>query len=223
MHPEELTILGLAVGASLLAIAVSLVAETFARRAQGIVMVASGVLLLGAVILHLGPEIIGHGLAGLVAIAIGALVGGSLELVSRSVSLSRNAVGAKAVARTALLALAVHSTIDGAVYAIPFAHDHNSGVAAGLGLVLHEAPEGAIALMLALQAGWSRLPAILVAALASSATTVVGWAAGAAIGGAAADHIEMLFAASAGLLAYSGVRLIMVGLRRSALKTENAG
>lgn len=222
MRPEELTIIGLAVGASLLAIAVSLVAESFARRAQGVVMIASGALLIGAVVLHLGPEIIVHGLPGMIAIAVGAMIGGGLEIASRSISLSRSAVGAKAVSRTALLALAVHSTIDGAVYAIPFAHDHGSGMAAGLGLVLHEAPEGAIALMLALQAGWSRIPAVALAALASSATTVVGWAAGAAIGEAAADHIEMLFAGSAGLLAYSGVRLIMVGLRRNSAQANSA-
>lgn len=214
MQAEEVLVLALAVGASILAIALGLTAESFVRRAQGLVMLVSGALLVGATVFHLAPEAVALGAAGVGALVAGVVAGAGLELAGRGVSAARAPGGGAVIARTALIALAAHSTLDGAVYSIAFEHDGVSGLLVGLGLVAHEAPEGAVALMLALEGGWTRWRAAWVAVGASSATTVLGWGLGVLVGATAHQHIELLFAGSAGLVAYSGVRLVMVGLRQ---------
>jgi zinc and cadmium transporter len=214
MLPEEIFVVGLAVGVSLLAIVVSLVAADFVRRASGLVVLVAGVLLVAVTLFHLAPEAAKLGSVGIWALGVGAVIGGGLELAGRWLAKDRSSSGGQTVARMALLALAVHSTIDGGVYAVTFSHGEVSGLLVGLGLVLHEAPEGAIALVLALQTGWSRWQAIGAAILASSLTTPLGWVGGSLAGAAAHGEIETLFAGSAGLLAYSGVRLIASALRR---------
>lgn len=214
MQAEELLVLALAVGASILAIALGLTAESFVRRAKGMVMLISGVLLVGATVFHLAPEAAALGPAGVGALVAGAVAGAMLEFAGRSASVVQAPGGGAVIARTALIALAVHSTVDGAVYSIAFEHDGVSGLLVGLGLIAHEAPEGAVALMLALEGGWTRWRAAWLAVGASSMTTVFGWGLGALLGATAHQHVELLFAGSAGLVAYSGIRLVMVGLRQ---------
>ena len=212
MLSQEIIVVGLAVVISLAAIAVSLLAADFTRRASGVVLLIAGVLLIGVTLFHLAPEAAQLGAVGIWALLAGVAFGCALELGGRRLAGGGGATGGRGVAWFALLALAIHSTIDGGIYAVTFSHDQVSGLLVGLGLVLHEAPEGALALVLALQAGWSRGYAVLAAAAASSATTPVGWLIGSMAGEAAHDKIELLFASSAGLLAYSGVRLVVNGL-----------
>ncbi len=214
MQPEMIIVVGLAVGVSLAAIGVSLFAAEFARRASGVVVLVAGSLLVGVTLFHLMPEAAELGAPGFLALGVGALLGGALELGGRWLAADRQSAGRWSVSRMALAALALHSTIDGGVYALAFGHDEVSGLLVALGLVLHEAPEGAIALVLALQSGWSRRTAVLAAILASSLTTPLGWLVGSVAGGGAQAQVELLFAGSAGLLAYSGVRLVVSGIRR---------
>lgn len=210
----ETMIVALAVGVSLAAIVAGLLAADFARRAHRVVVLAAGSLLVGASLVHLIPEAIELGLSGALALGVGAAAGGLLEFGGRSLLRRGGPGGGEVVAQLALLALAAHSTVDGGIYAVTTSHDQASGVLVGLGLVLHEAPEGAVALFLALQTGWSRIQAVVAAVFASSLTTPVGWVLGSAAGAAAHEQVELLFAGSVGLLTYSGVRLLISGLRK---------
>ena len=126
------------------------------------------------------------------------------------------AVPARATRRTAWLAISVlglHSTIDGAVYSTAFWHDQDSGFLASLGLILHEAPEGVVAMLLALQTGLRTPAAVLVAFFASSLTTPLGWLLANLIGSHAQGAMSAMFAASAGLLLYVGCTLAVGGWR----------
>lgn len=214
MLSQEIIVVGLAVTISLAAIVVSLLAADFARRASSIVILAAGVLIVGVTLFHLAPEAAGLGAAGIIALLTGVAAGAGLEFSGRHISGRARPGSGQNVSRFALAALALHSTIDGAIYAVTFSHDQVSGILVALGLVMHEAPEGAVALMLALQAGWKRWQAITAAILASSVTTPIGWLMGSIAGSTAHNEIELLFAGSAGLLAYSGGRLVWNGLRR---------
>ncbi len=98
-------------------------------------------------------------------------------------------------------------------------HGEGSGLLASLGLILHEAPEGVVAMALALQAGLRPPIAATAAILASSVTTPIGWILAHAIGESGHDVMQAMFAASAGLLLYVGWHLIAGGWR--ALRTKS--
>lgn len=102
---------------------------------------------------------------------------------------------------------------DGAVYTAVFWHGEGSGLLASLGLILHEAPEGVVAMALALQAGLRPPIAATAAILASSVTTPIGWVIAHAIGESGHGAMQAMFAASAGLLLYVGWHLIAGGWR----------
>jgi zinc transporter ZupT len=112
-----------------------------------------------------------------------------------------------------VLVLAIHSTLDGAVYTAIFWRGDGTGLVASLGLILHEAPEGVAALALALQAGLRAPTALATAILASSITTPAGWGIAHVIGESAHGAMQTMFAASAGLLLYVGWHLIAGGWR----------
>ncbi len=218
---EASMIVAFAVGVSVAAIVVALLAADFARRAHRAVVLLAGVVLVAVCALHLVPEALEHGAAGGMALALGLLVGGVLEGGGRLVLRRGGTAGSHVVAQVALLALALHSTVDGAIYAVASSHDHTSGLLVGPGLILHEAPEGVVALFLALQTRWTRAQAVAAAVCASSLTTPVGWVIGTAAGAAAHEQIDMLFAASAGLLSYSGARLLISGLSKPKTASES--
>jgi zinc and cadmium transporter len=94
-----------------------------------------------------------------------------------------------------------------------FWHGEGSGLLASLGLILHEAPEGVVAMALALQAGLRPPIAATAAVMASSITTPIGWVLAHAIGESAHGAMQAMFAASAGLLLYVGWHLIAGGWR----------
>lgn len=220
MLSQEIIVVGLAVAISLAAIVVALLAADFARRASSVVILVAGLLIVGVTLFHLAPEAAELGQPGILALLAGVVAGLGLEFAGRHIAGARNLGSGRNVSRFALIALALHSTIDGAIYAVTFSHDQVSGILVALGLVMHEAPEGAVALVLALQTGWKRWQSIVAAVLASSVTTPVGWLMGSIAGSAAHNEIELLFAGSAGLLAYSGVRLVWNGLRRGRISSS---
>jgi zinc transporter ZupT len=92
---------------------------------------------------------------------------------------------------------------------------------ASLGLILHEAPEGVVAMALALQAGLRPPAAAGIAVLASSLTTPLGWVMAHAVGESAQGAMQAMFAASAGLLLYVGWHLISGGWK--ALRVNRGG
>ncbi len=104
-----------------------------------------------------------------------------------------------------VFAIALHSALDGLVYAVSFEVDPIIGLSAASGLVLHEFPEALICFVLLQRAGLSDRGAAIAAFLASGATTLVS----AAIAAPYASGLDpaalgALFAVVAGLLLHTG-------------------
>jgi len=104
-----------------------------------------------------------------------------------------------------VVAIAVHSALDGTVYAITAALDAFTAISTSLGLILHELPETLICFILLQRAGFSDRWATGLAFLAAGATTL-----GAALlAGPFAPQLQpellgALFAIVAGLLLHVG-------------------
>lgn len=197
---------------SVAGVAFALLAATMAKRVTDIVGMAGGVVILFVALTHLAPEAFSAGDVERFFLFGGAAVGILLEFVfhARSTpSPSTMRVGAW----LGVVLLAIHSTLDGAVYTAVFWHGEGSGLLASLGLILHEAPEGVVAMALALQAGLRPPIAATAAILASSVTTPIGWVIAHAIGESGYGVMQAMFAASAGLLLYVGWHLMAGGWR----------
>jgi zinc transporter ZupT len=212
MTGSEAPILLSAAALSVAGVLFALLAASMARRVADLVGMAGGVVILLVAIFHLAPEAFAAGPTERVFLFVGAAVGVLLEVLYRT----RPDVGPSTVrvgAWLGVLVLAIHSTLDGAVYTAVISHDDGAGLMASLGLILHEAPEGVVAMMLALQAGLRPLPAAGVAIAASSLTTPAGWALAHVVGESAQGAMQAMFAASAGLLLYVGWHLVAGGWR----------
>lgn len=200
-------------------VAFALLAAASARRVADVVALVAGILLLLVSGLHLMPEAVGEGGSALLFLLMGAGVGVLLELVVETQKSAATGVVLRSASVLGLLVLALHSTLDGAVYTAAFWHGSDSGVLASLGLILHEAPEGMVAMMLALQSGLRPVGAATVGVLASSLTTPIGWALARRLEAADVGVMQAMFAASAGLLLFVGGHLAISGwrsLRRGA-------
>ena len=109
-----------------------------------------------------------------------------------------------------VLAIALHSTLDGLVYAITFTVDSSAGLAAATGLVLHEFPEAVVCFVLLQRAGLSDRMSLIFAWLAAGATTLVAAALTPAWAGALNEaDLGALFALVAGLLLHVGAARLM--------------
>jgi zinc and cadmium transporter len=212
MSGEEAAIVLGAAALSIAGVAFALLAASMARRIADLVGMAGGVVVLLVAVFHLAPEAFAAGGTERIFLFAGASVGIVLEILFRVRSDPAPAT-IRAGAWLGVLVLAIHSTFDGAVYNAVIWHGDGVGLLASLGLILHEAPEGVVAMMLALQAGLRPLSAAAVAVSASSLTTPVGWALANAIGESAQGAMQAMFAASAGLLLYVGWHLIASGWR----------
>ncbi len=122
----------------------------------------------------------------------------------------------RGAAITPLLAIGLHSFIDGFEYGILFDHGFQTGLIASIGLIAHEFAEGVIlfALMRAGGAGvgWSMLGAFFGAAL----TTPLGAVASQSVlADASPQTIGMLLAAACGALLYLGATHLPMHINRS--------
>lgn len=220
MNGSEAAIVLGAAALSVAGVAFALLAATMARRVTDIVGMFGGLVILVTAITHLAPEAFAAGNVARVFLVAGAVAGIGLEVLFRARS-GRTESAAHVGAWLGIGVLAIHSTLDGAVYTAVFWHgDHsNTGQIAALGLILHEAPEGVVAMALALRAGLKPGVAALVAISASSLTTPLGWVIAHAVGEAGHVVMEPMFAASAGLLLYVGWHLLSDGWR--SLRARN--
>ena len=203
---------------SVAGVAFALLAATMAKRVTDFVGLLGGVVILLVAITHLAPEALEAGDVQRMFLFGGAAVGIVLELIFRARSTPSPSTQ-RLAAWLGVVLLAIHSTLDGAVYTAVFWPGEGSGLLASLGLILHEAPEGVVAMALALQAGLRPPIAATAAILASSVTTPIGWILAHAIGESGHDVMQAMFAASAGLLLYVGWHLIAGGWR--ALRTKS--
>jgi len=208
---EPAIVLG-AAALSVAGVAFALLAATMARKVTDIVGIAGGIVILVTGLTHLAPEALAAGDVARAFLVAGAVGGILLELVFRARS-ARTETTAQLAAWLGIGVLAIHSTLDGAVYTAVFWHSEDSGQMAAFGLILHEAPEGVVAMALALRAGLKPPVAALVAIMASSLTTPLGWVIAHAVGEAGHGVMEAMFAASAGLLLYVGWHLVSDGWR----------
>lgn len=197
---------------SVAGVAFALLAATMAKRITDVVGLCGGVVILLAAITHLAPEALSAGDAEKFFLIGGAAVGIILEVLFRTRGTPSPAT-MRLGAWLGIAVLAIHSTLDGAVYTAVFWHGENSGLLASLGLILHEAPEGVVAMALALQTGLKPPVAAVTAVMASSITTPLGWILAHAIGESGHGVMQVMFAASAGLLLYVGWHLIAGGWR----------
>ena len=203
---------------SVAGVAFALLAATMAKRVTDFVGLLGGFVILLVAITHLAPEALEAGDVERMFLFGGAAVGIVLELIFRARSTPSPSTQ-RLAAWLGVVLLAIHSTLDGAVYTAVFWHGEGSGLLASLGLILHEAPEGVVAMALALQAGLRPPIAATAAILASSVTTPIGWILAHAIGESGHGVMQAMFAASAGLLLYVGWHLIAGGWR--ALRTKS--
>ena len=197
---------------SVAGVAFALLTSTIARRVTDLGGMVGGIVVLLVAVTHLAPEALQAGDFQLWFLIGGAVAGVVLELIFR-VRSQPSPSSVRVAAWLGLILLAIHSTLDGAVYTAVFWHGEGSGLMASLGLILHEAPEGVVAMALALQAGLRPPIAATAAVMASSLTTPIGWVIAHAIGEAAHGIMQAMFAASAGLLLYVGWHLIAGGWR----------
>jgi ZIP family zinc transporter len=111
----------------------------------------------------------------------------------------------RAGALAPVIAIALHSALDGTVYAVTFAVDPFTGISTATGLIIHEFPEALICFVLLQRAGISDKASLVLAFLASGATTLVAATAAAPFaGGLDEASLGILFALVAGVLLHVG-------------------
>lgn len=182
---------------------------------------AAGVLIAAA-LLQLVPEALALGDDGAAFFLLGGYL--AMMLLGRLSSEPDHTLHEtrRAVALLPLIGIAIHSTIDGAAYAVAFAVDTTTGILAVLGLMLHEFPEGIVAYMLLLRGGFSPRTALLLAFVGAAASTPVGmalsWPHVAALEGALLGNI---FALAAGVLLFVGATHLVPHVEHSAARGSN--
>lgn len=175
----------------------------WARRHTGYISAFAVGLLTVGVMFHLIPEAL-----SLSSLALSWVAGGFMAMVLIGIAVqfavSRQPEGAALTfGYASIIALAVHSFLDGIVYAASFQEEPFTGWLATSGLMFHEFPEGVIAYALLAQAKLPRNRAMALSIAAASGTTV----AGALIGGflfslAKELPIAAMLGGSAGALIY---------------------
>lgn len=171
------------------------------RYAPIFALVASG-LLLTMVITHLAPEALNADpLAPMVMLA-GFFLGLFLHDTLKTLLPVPNA-GSLAAGLTPMIAIGIHSFVDGMIYTVAFAKGQNTGLFATLGLVLHEMPEGIITFALLRAAGVSNRNSFILAFFAAALTTPLGTLVAFPFVHSVEENVlTLLFSLSAGLLLF---------------------
>ncbi|PWE16365.1 hypothetical protein DDZ18_13155 [Marinicauda salina] len=169
-------------------------APVFAAFAAGLVIAVS--------ILRLLPE----ALDAIPAAPWLVLAGFGLGAMMQRLLSLRGPAGLQAASSLApVLAIALHSLIDGVVYAVTFAVGAAIGLAAVPGLVIHEFPEAVICFVLLQRAGLSDRASAGYASLAAGGTTLLTAVAAAPVAASLSPEVlGGLFAVAAGLLLHVG-------------------
>lgn len=190
---------------------------TRVQAASRPISIAAGGMLLTLILLHIGPEAVSGSPNAWLFMLAGALLGLGLQQALRAVAEMRWSArpalesgpatlgqgSGVLFALAPLLAIALHSFLDGAVYGLAFTGGLESGIYAASALILHEVPEAFVAFALASAAGLSVRHAAIAAFAAATVTTPLGAVVSAPVLAAAGETaIPALFALSAGLLTY---------------------
>lgn len=202
------TLFGLAAAAIALA---TLFAVRFAAgytRAQAPLFAAFAAgLLIAMAILHLIPEALT--MSGRAPILVLAGFGAGF-LMQRGIEAwpgnSRPGGGTGlAFALAPVIAIGLHSSVDGLVYAVTFSVDFFTGLSAALGLTVHEVPEAIICFVLLQRAGLSDRKSFIWAFVAAGLTTLLAAALTAPFAASLpAPVLGDVFAVVAGLMLHVG-------------------
>lgn len=189
----------------------------WSERHSGVFALAAGGMLVTLSLLHIAPEAFALTVYAPSFMLVGFLGGLLLSFVVKALFPATDdtkSEGTKAEAFTPIMAVAMHSFIDGIIYSVTFAASFTSGVFTSLSLILHEFPEGVIAFAILRRHGFSNKRAFLYAFLAAAATTPLGVIVSAPfMYGLGPDVIGALFAMSAGLLLYVATGPLMAPLQ----------
>ncbi len=214
----------IAAGVALAAIFLVQRAAGFTRRNGSLAAAFAGGLVITVAVTHLIPEALHMSPQApwwvLAGFAFGFLLHNVIGAAAHSHGHDATAPKGQVTAIAPVLAIAMHSALDGLVYSVTFAVDASTGVIAATGLIIHEFPEALICFLLLQRAGLRDGQAALFAFLASGATTF-GAAAASAPFAATLDPatLGLLFAAVAGLLLHVGAaHLIHEGVESGALR-----
>jgi zinc transporter ZupT len=180
-------------------------ASGFTRKNAPLFAAFAGGVVITIAVVHLIPEamVMARNAPWLVlgGFALGFVLHGVIGAGAHATGSNLSKVGALAP----VVAIALHSALDGTVYAVTFAVDPFTGIVAATGLLIHEFPEALICFVLLQRAGLSDRSSLILAFLASGATTLAA-AAGAAPFAGALDEgtLGVLFAVVAGILLHVG-------------------
>lgn len=192
-------------------VAVAIRSEWTARQ-SGLFSLAAGGMLISLTLLHIAPEAIQMS-ARAPMFMLGGFFGGLL-LTSGINSLFPEKAGGRALALTPLLAVGLHSFLDGVIYSVTFAASFEAGVYASTSLIMHEFAEGVIAFAILSRHGFRVREALFWAFLAAGATTPLGaLVSGLFLTGLGPEIVAALYALSAGLLIYVATGPLMQPLK----------
>ncbi|MEZ5997124.1 MAG: ZIP family metal transporter [Hyphomonas sp.] len=185
----------------------------WSARHSGLFALAAGGMLLTLSLIHIAPESMHLSRHAPIFLAVGFYAGLLLEK-GITTALPETADIARAAAITPLAAVAVHSFMDGMIYAVTFAGNFTAGVYAALSLMLHEYPEGIIAFAILRRHSFSNRESFFWAFLAAGVTTPLAVVVtGPFLHGLTPDLIGGLFALSAGLLLFVATGPLMQPLQ----------
>ena len=194
-------------------LAVAMRSDWSLRHANLFGLAAAG-MLSAIVFLHIVPESFALSSAAPYWLAAGFFGGVLIHYSVKAAFPEREASELPSEAITPILAIAIHSFIDGAIYAVTFAASFSSGVFTSLSLILHEFPEGVIAFAILRRHGISNRWSFIWAFLAAAATTPLGvLVSGPIMFGLGETVLGSLFALSAGLLLFVATGPLMAPLK----------
>lgn len=187
----------------------------WSRRHSGLFALAAAGMLLTLTLLHIAPEAFATTNRAPEMLLTGFLGGLFLSFVIRAFFPDDGGPGTKSEAFTPLIAISIHSFIDGVIYAVTFAASFEAGVFTSLSLILHEFPEGVIAFAILRRYGYTNRGAFIGAFLASALTTPLGvLVAVPFVETMGTSMIGVLFALSAGLLLYVATGPLMAPMQQ---------
>lgn len=201
--------------ASLGLIAVALRSDWTARQ-SGLFSLAAGGMLISLSLLHILPEALYLSPLAPRFLLGGFLAGLLMTFAIRSL-VPEHSDGGRAGAITPIMAVALHSFLDGVIYSVTFAASYESGIYASTSLIMHEFAEGVIAFAILARHGFRVREALFWAFLAAAATTPLGVVVSEVfMGGLGPEVVAALYAISAGLLIYVATGPLMQPLKEEA-------
>jgi zinc and cadmium transporter len=181
-------------------------ASQFTRANEPLFAAFAAGLVIAMAILHLVPEAVQMSERAPVWVLAGFGLGFAIQRGIESWP-GKAAAGhpGMAIALAPVLAIGMHSAVDGLVYAVTFSVDFFTGLSASLGLMVHEFPEAIICFVLLQRAGLSDTRAFLFAFAAAGLTTLVAAAIAAPVAATVPDAVlGNLFALVAGIMLHVG-------------------